>query len=156
MVAKFEDNARLFNADGTMKRPEVATPAGWNAKTDNDEVAALYAIAAKVVGAVSPTTTIQQASRFVGGVVVVLTQRGDVNPAAGAGSLQSVCTAISNAMMQRHPDAVVSLMDVRRVGDPSNPPSTHIYHCFLSISKPSQRSGLVGTGSPYARGTDDN
>jgi len=101
-----------------------------------------------VVAATSPTTTIEQASRFVGGVVVVLTQRGDVNPAAGAGSLHGLATSISNAILQ-HPDAVVSLMDVRRVGDPSHPPSTHIFHAFLSISKPIQRSGLVGTGSRY-------
>ncbi len=88
-------------------------------------------------------------------MVVVLTQRGDVNPAAGAGSLHGLATSISNAVMQKYADAVVSLMDVRRVGDPAAPPSTHIFHAFLSLSKPIQRSGLVGTGSPYNQNNND-
>ena len=144
-------NAAQFGSPYQMKKQELNTPDGWNAKAENDEVGALYAIAARVVAATSPTTAIEQASRFVGGVVVVLTQRGDVNPAAGAGSLHGLATTISNAVMQKHADAVVSLMDVRRVGDPSHPPPTHIFHAFISISKPVQRAGLVGAYSkPYA------
>jgi len=105
------------------------------------------------VAAVSPTTSIQQASRFVGGMVVVLTQRGDINPASGAGNLHGLATTISNAVMQKHPDAVVSLMDVRRVGDPDSPPSTHIFHAFLSLSKPVGRGRLAGiTSNPYNDG----
>jgi hypothetical protein len=136
-------NASHFDSPYQTKKPDLVSPSGYNydPHRENNDTQALLNIASQVAAKLSPTTTVQAVSGFLGGVVVMIQQRGD-DPAAGPGSLNGIYSAIQNVILQKVSNATVELLDIRRIGDWGSPPSNFV--SGMGAPEPTCPAGSIG------------